>query len=288
MKRKDVFLFYSVGMKSIDRDRGLYCSAQIQLNYIWKPALSILTHSLTHLTYLFHTQHPHPPYQPPYQPTHSDVCTKYQEASKIINLALQGIVAQCLPGASIIDISEFGRTVIISQSAKLFTKKVAGQVVDRGVAFPVCISVNDIVCNHAPLESSEERVSCKSVKAYICWIHIIRYKQQQQPVVVIPSAPRLHAAATVLLLVMSITRVGSHSCSGKGMLGLAHRPKLDRKNKIRWIAHGRITFWSVPWLLHSDGHTSSHSTMQSRPSVSMVACCVEGRISQHFGTCHLT
>ena len=68
-------------------------------------------------------------------------------------------MAQCLPGASIIDISEFGRTVIVSQSAKLFTKKVAGQVVDRGVAFPVCISVNDIVCNHAPLESSEERVS---------------------------------------------------------------------------------------------------------------------------------
>jgi hypothetical protein len=94
---------------------------------------------------------------------YSDVCTKYQEASKIINLALQGIVAQCLPGASIIDISEFGRTVIVSQSAKLFTKKVNGQVVDRGVAFPVCISVNDIVCNHAPLESSEERVSSQPI-----------------------------------------------------------------------------------------------------------------------------
>jgi methionine aminopeptidase len=82
-------------------------------------------------------------------------------------LALQGIVAQCLPGASIIDISEFGRTVIVSQSAKLFTKKVAGQVVDRGVAFPVCISVNDVVCNHAPLESSEEKVRYQLIWMFI-------------------------------------------------------------------------------------------------------------------------
>lgn len=85
----------------------------------------------------------------------SDVCTKYQEASKIVNLALQGLVAQCLPGAKILDLCEFGHTVITSQAAKLFTKKVNGQMIDRGVAFPVCISVNDVVCNHSPLPSEE-------------------------------------------------------------------------------------------------------------------------------------
>ena len=87
---------------------------------------------------------------------HSDVCTKYQEASKIVNLALEGIVAQCLPGAKVLDICEFGHTVIEAQTAKLFTKKVNGQVVDRGVAFPVCISVNDIVCNLSPLPTEEQ------------------------------------------------------------------------------------------------------------------------------------
>jgi methionine aminopeptidase len=81
----------------------------------------------------------------------SDVCTKYQEAAKIVNLALQGLVSQCVPGGTILDICEFGQTIITTQSAKLYTKKVNGQVVDRGVAFPVCISVNDIVCNHSPL-----------------------------------------------------------------------------------------------------------------------------------------
>jgi methionine aminopeptidase len=88
---------------------------------------------------------------------YSNVTTKYQEAAKIVNLALQGIIAQCLPGAKVLDLCEFGHTVIQQASAKLYTKKANGQVIDRGIAFPVCISVNDIVCNHSPL-MSEDRV----------------------------------------------------------------------------------------------------------------------------------
>lgn len=87
--------------------------------------------------------------------SNSDVCTKYQEAAKIVNLALQGLVGQCVPGAKIIDLCEFGHTVVTSQAQKLFTKKVDGQPIDRGIAFPVCVSVNDIVCNHSPLASEE-------------------------------------------------------------------------------------------------------------------------------------
>jgi methionine aminopeptidase len=71
---------------------------------------------------------------------------------------LTGIIGQCLAGAKIIDVCEFGTAVINAQTAKLFTKKVNGQAVDRGVAFPVCISVNDIVCNCSPL-ATEEMVS---------------------------------------------------------------------------------------------------------------------------------
>jgi len=89
------------------------------------------------------------------QSTRSDVCTKYQEAAKIVNLALQGLVSQCVPGAKVIDVCEFGQTVITAQVSKLYTKKVNGRAIDRGVAFPVCISVNDIVCNHSPLPTDD-------------------------------------------------------------------------------------------------------------------------------------
>ena len=90
---------------------------------------------------------------------YSDVCTKYQEAAKIVNLALQGLVGQCKVGAKVLDLCEFGHSVITTAAQKLFTKKKPdGSVVERGVAFPVCISVNDVVCNYSPL-AQEERVS---------------------------------------------------------------------------------------------------------------------------------
>lgn len=85
----------------------------------------------------------------------SDVCTKYQEAAKIVNLTLQGLVTQCVPGAKVLELCEFGHTVINTQTQKLFTKKVNGRPIDRGVAFPICISVNDIVCNFSPLSAEE-------------------------------------------------------------------------------------------------------------------------------------
>ena len=88
----------------------------------------------------------------------SDVCTKYQEAAKIVNLALSGLVEQCKPGAKVLDLCEFGHNVIHTAAQKLFTKKNQnGTVIERGVAFPVCISVNDCVCNYSPL-LQEERV----------------------------------------------------------------------------------------------------------------------------------
>lgn len=114
------------------------------------------------LSHIFHLPTVHsPPNRKPKPKNHSDVCTKYQEASKIVNLALQGLVQQCIPGAKVIDLCQFGTTVIDASVAKLYNKKVNGQPVEKGVAFPVCISVNDIVCNHSPL-ASEELVSFAS------------------------------------------------------------------------------------------------------------------------------
>jgi len=87
--------------------------------------------------------------------SNSDVCTKYQEASKIANLALTGLIGMCLPGAKIVDLCQFGTAVIEAQTSKLYKNKVNGVAIEKGVAFPVCISVNEIVCNQSPLASEE-------------------------------------------------------------------------------------------------------------------------------------
>jgi hypothetical protein len=70
-------------------------------------------------------------------------------------LTLEGLVTQCVPGAKILDLCEFGTKVLEAAAAKLYTKKVNGKAIDRGVAFPVCVSVNDTVCNFSPLENEE-------------------------------------------------------------------------------------------------------------------------------------
>lgn len=42
----------------------------------------------------------------------SDVCTKYQEASKIVNLALKGLMEQCVVGAKVLDLCKVSPTVM--------------------------------------------------------------------------------------------------------------------------------------------------------------------------------
>lgn len=50
--------------------------------------------------------------------SNSDVTTKYQESAKIANLALQGVIQQCVAGARVHDLCKFGDTVIEQVTAK--------------------------------------------------------------------------------------------------------------------------------------------------------------------------
>lgn len=53
------------------------------------------------------------------------------------------------------DHHQFGQTIIETSTGKLYNKKVAGAAIEKGVAFPVCVSVNDVICNNSPLASQE-------------------------------------------------------------------------------------------------------------------------------------
>jgi len=77
----------------------------------------------------------------------SDVVTKYRMAADIVEVALQGVITQLKADASVVEVCSFGDKVIEGQCAKLFKNK----NVDKGVAFPTCISVNECVCHFSPL-----------------------------------------------------------------------------------------------------------------------------------------
>ena len=64
----------------------------------------------------------------------------------------------CVLGADITEICNFGEDVIKQSCDKVYGKKVNGKMLEKGTAFPVCISVNECICNNTPL-LSEPQVS---------------------------------------------------------------------------------------------------------------------------------
>ena len=86
----------------------------------------------------------------------SDVITKYQEAGKIAQSVLMEVAARCVLGAKLVDICRFGDNLIEERAQAIFRgKNKAGKAIERGIAFPVCISVNECVCHCSPLESDD-------------------------------------------------------------------------------------------------------------------------------------
>ncbi|CAA2961455.1 ERBB-3 BINDING PROTEIN 1 [Olea europaea subsp. europaea] len=85
--------------------------------------------------------------------TSPEVVTKYKSAAEIVNKALQLVLSECKPKAKIVDICEKGDAFIREQAGNMY--KNAKKKIERGVAFPTCISVNNTVCHFSPLASDE-------------------------------------------------------------------------------------------------------------------------------------
>ncbi|KAL3622757.1 ERBB-3 BINDING PROTEIN 1 [Castilleja foliolosa] len=85
--------------------------------------------------------------------TSPEVVTKYKSAAEIVNKALQLVLSECKPGALIVDLCEKGDAFIREQTGNVY--KNVKKKIERGVAFPTCISVNNTVCHYSPLASDD-------------------------------------------------------------------------------------------------------------------------------------
>ena len=97
----------------------------------------------------------------------SDVCTKYRKAAEIANAALEAVIALCVEGADVVEVCRAGDALVEERCAGVYNKKVNGVAIDKGVAFPTCVSVNECVCHNSPLEGEtphhphvEENAKC--------------------------------------------------------------------------------------------------------------------------------
>mmetsp|Transcript_38288 Transcript_38288/g.68656 ORF Transcript_38288/g.68656 Transcript_38288/m.68656 type:complete len:374 (-) Transcript_38288:39-1160(-) len=79
--------------------------------------------------------------------SNSDVVTKYKAAAEVVNKTLVLVVAECKPGSKLLDIAQIGDKSITDLCATQFK----GKQIEKGIAFPTCLSVNSVVGHYSPL-----------------------------------------------------------------------------------------------------------------------------------------
>eukprot|EP00921_Rhytidocystis_pertsovi_P022634 GHVQ01036131.1.p1 GENE.GHVQ01036131.1~~GHVQ01036131.1.p1 ORF type:complete len:413 (-),score=77.29 GHVQ01036131.1:167-1405(-) len=90
----------------------------------------------------------------------TNVTTKYRTAGKILNQALEAVMKKCEEGVDILQLCSVGDSIITEETTKVYNKKENGEKVDKGIAFPTCISVNEICGHFSPLPN--ESVALKA------------------------------------------------------------------------------------------------------------------------------
>jgi len=90
-------------------------------------------------------------------PTIADdlVVTKYKMAAEIVNKVLKETVTLLVPDASVRDLCIASDKLLAEETAKAFKKD---KKVVKGIAFPTCISVNNVICHYSPLNSEPDTI----------------------------------------------------------------------------------------------------------------------------------
>ncbi|CAM6084475.1 unnamed protein product [Calypogeia fissa] len=100
----------------------------------------------------------------------ADVVTKYKNAAEIANKALQLVLQEAKPGVKVVDLCEKGDTLIRDLTANVF--KNAKKKIEKGIAFPTCVSVNNTVCHFSPLASDETALVANDIVKIDLGVHI--------------------------------------------------------------------------------------------------------------------
>jgi curved DNA binding protein len=88
----------------------------------------------------------------------AEVLAKYRLSAEIANRTLKLVIAAAKPGAKIVDLCDLGDNTITEECSKVHNKgKAKVETKDKGVAFPTCVSVNEVV-GHNSACADDERV----------------------------------------------------------------------------------------------------------------------------------
>jgi len=83
--------------------------------------------------------------------TNPEVVQKYKAAAEVAHRAMDEVMKLCKAGARIVDLCKAGDTFITTECKKAFPKN----KIERGIAFPTCVSVNNIAGHFSPLKDDK-------------------------------------------------------------------------------------------------------------------------------------
>lgn len=83
------------------------------------------------------------------------ILDKYKAAAQITNAALLKVISLCVVGADIFKVCQEGDQFIEEELKKIFNNKKSKKL-ERGIAFPTCISVNNICGHYSPMADESQ------------------------------------------------------------------------------------------------------------------------------------
>jgi curved DNA binding protein len=102
-----------------------------------------------------------------------DVTTKYVSASEIVNKALAMAIDKCKADAYVHEICQAVDAFVEEQAGKLYNK--GKNKIEKGIAFPCCITVNELVGHFSPLKPESTALKNGDLAKIDLAVHIDGY-----------------------------------------------------------------------------------------------------------------
>ena len=126
------------------------------------------------------------------------VLDKYKAAAQVTNLALDKVLSLCVPGADIHTICTTGDKFIEEELRKVYNNKKSKKL-ERGVAFPTCISVNQVFGHYSPMKDESTTLAAGDIAKVDLGCHLDGFVAQAAHTVVIGDAKVSGKQADVVL-----------------------------------------------------------------------------------------
>jgi len=105
--------------------------------------------------------------------SYPEVLAKYRLAAEIANRTMAGVMAECRPGARIVDLCNLADQQVTEECSKVHSKgKAKVEPSNKGVAFPMSISVNHVVGHNSPNADDEQLLEDGDVVKLDMGVHI--------------------------------------------------------------------------------------------------------------------